>query len=196
MKQLLLLITFSIVFISAFSQLNKHQIFTGGSLSFKSGRYNSFEYISKERYLELTSDIGYFLFDKLAIGSAIGFSYYKTLSNFSQLSSTSLNLSPLVRYYIFSKDSRINLFGEIEYNYSIAKDKAYNFSDSTHQEPSKRIETGFSYKAGPVFFINPSIALELSLNYSSSTYNDNSKASQLLTGLGLQIHLGNKKSKQ
>ena len=195
MKQLLLLTTIALFSISAFPQLNKNQFIVGGNASFNSTKYTSYQYKSNEHTLQLTSDVGYFIFKKLAVGSNIGVDFYKSSTNTTEFSGTTLNLSPFVRYYVFAKDSKVNLFGEVAYNYSVEKDKAYNISDSVHSDPFRQTQTGFSYKVGPVFFINPSVALELSLSYSTSKYDDNSKTSQFLTGLGFQIHLGSKKNK-
>ncbi len=48
--------------------------------------------------------------------------------------------------------------------------------------------------AGPVFLINPSIAIELTLSYSSSKIKDSPHATNtFMTGLGFQIHLGSNK---
>jgi hypothetical protein len=196
MKQLLLLTTITLFSISAFSQLNKKQFLVGGNASFSSTNYNRYMYFEKYCVLQLTSGVGYFIFNKLAVGTDIGLTFYRSSDNTSESKNTSLNMSPFIRYYAFAKNSRVNFFGEVEYNYSIEKDKAYNISDSIPQKPFKKTEMGFSYKVGPVFFINPSVALELSLSYSTSKNKYGyEKASSFLTGLGFQIHLGNKKNK-
>jgi len=74
MKQLLLLTTIALFSLSAFSQLNKNQFLVGGNISFSSATYGDEDtYKSKSETLQLSPGVGYFLFDKLAVGTKTEF---------------------------------------------------------------------------------------------------------------------------
>ena len=194
MKKLLLLITFTTIITSAFTQLNKGQFLTGGNISFSSSKYGDEDiYRNKATTFQVSPDIGYFIFDKLAVGGKVGLSFYKSTTNYEgtlEYSSNSVNLSPFVRYYILSKKQKINLFTEVDYTYIKTKEK--NLGSS---EVFKRTGSGYTVSAGPVLFLNPNVALELTLSYNSSKYkNDMYSTYIFMTGVGFQIHLGGKKN--
>jgi hypothetical protein len=199
MKQLLLLTTITLFSISAFSQLNKKQFLVGGSIAYDTYKTTDYDFHKeKHRDLQLSSGVGYFILNKLAIGADIEFYSYKLESlteDHRQSISNTLYFSPFVCYYFFPKNNKLNFFGKIEYNYGTSKSKF--LSDSIiYDFSSKTTSTGFSYSIGPVFFISPIVALELSLSYNiSKDKNGYIDANSFFAGLGFQIHLGNKKNK-
>ena len=195
MKQFLLLTTIALISISSFSQLNKNQFLVGGNISFSSATYGDEDtYKSKSETLQLSPGVGYFLFDKLAVGTKTEFSFNNSTVYYEDVlksRSNSITLSPFVRYYILPKDKKLNVFAEVDYSYVQTTQRLLNAGYE-----SKLKGNGYTVLGGPVYFINPYIALELTLSYNSLKYSsDTYRTNTFMTGLGFQIHLGNKKSK-
>jgi hypothetical protein len=121
MKQLLLLTTIALFSLSSFSQLNKNQFLVGGNISFSSATYGDEDtYKSKSETLQLSPGVGYFLFDKLAVGTKTEFSFNNSTVYYEDVlksRSNSITLSPFVRYYILPKDKKLNVFAEVDYSY-------------------------------------------------------------------------------
>lgn len=172
MKKLLLMVFLCISFIGK-AQITKNNWMVGGDARFSYNTYSS-ESISRSGYsISLSPNIGYFIYDKLAVGSKINY----IIGN---RNSTIIQLGPFVRYYFLEKEKKVNLFLEPSYYFGLDKlNKDYS---------------NFSTKVGTAIFLNSSVELELALNYSmvklkSSDYSSNS----LNLGVGFQIHLEKEK---
>lgn len=196
MKQLLLLISLVVISTSSFSQLNKNQFLVGGNASFSSSRYGDLDvYGSKESAFEISPNAGYFIVDRLAAGAKIGYAFYNSAWHYGNAfkhTTNSIVLSPFVRYYALPKKYKINLFGQVNYEYRTTKEKGS--TDSTPERTFTTTQNGFNFIAGPVFFLNPYIALELTLSYNTYKPNDDYRTRAFMTGAGFQIHLGGNKN--
>ncbi|MGN6435467.1 MAG: outer membrane beta-barrel protein [Agriterribacter sp.] len=191
MKRTLLILFIFFSASSAFSQINKGQFLVGGSGAFSSETKNGVE----AKRFTLSPNVGYFFFDKLAGGLDLNFYNSKVKFGTDQNRSTSYGISPFVRYYILPAPNKINLVAEAGYGFFTGKSRYSNenaFTTTGH---------GYSFSAGPVFFIRPNIALELTAGYAESTYKSkyggnsvsNLKNKNFQVGVGFQIHLGNGK---
>jgi hypothetical protein len=74
----------------------------------------------------------------------------------------------------------INFFTQLGYGYSEGKSQSSNFTNKTNS---------VIVKGGTAVFFNSSVALEVSIDYSSSKFNNNTKSNYLTLGIGFQIHL-------
>ena len=195
MKLLLLLTAISLFSTSAFSQLNKNQFLVGGNVSFSS-LTNKGDDLKKNRSttFQFAPDIGYFIFDQLVLGGKIGISFYKSTVDYAvpyNYKTSSINLSPFVRYYILPKMKKVNVFAETDFSFLRATE-----TDLSGEYKLKKNGSAYTVLAGPVYFVNPHVALEFTVAYNSSKYADDSYfINTFMTGLGLQIHLGGKKNK-
>jgi len=89
-------------------------------------------------------------------------------------------LAPFVRYYFRKSDKIINPFLQASYGFYKGKKQSGGYNTSTD----------YRLKGGTAFFLNSSVALEISIEYNSSIKNfNNTQYDNFTTGIGLQIHL-------
>ncbi len=178
----------------AFAQLDKGIFLVGGTGNFLASNYeyegpfNSFS--SKKIDINLSSTVGYFVADKIAIGLKTGFSKYKEQVNLPGAGYANMNrlkFGPFARYYFLEKDLRYNILADISYQYGI-----YRF------KPSKGNIMTFNANLGSVMYFNTSVGLEFLLGYYATKENfkqnnDNNIFTQkgFQVGIGFQIHLSN-----
>lgn len=128
--------------------------------------------------VNIDPDIGFFMSDKFAAGIR-GNLYYSYMEvHTSKTKTTFLGFGPFLRYYFLPTGNSVNILADAEYLYGTDFKK-------NHQEE-------FIFSAGPVFFLNPSVGLELTLNY----HKLNSKitgSSTFSFAVGFQIHLKKKR---
>ena len=89
--------------------------------------------------------------------------------------------SPFVRYYLLPSGKSVNIFTEAAYGWT--KGDEQGGTSTSHQ---------WSLSAGPTFFLNPHVAIEVALNYTNTaghlyTYGN---PESLGISIGFQIHLG------
>ena len=182
---LFLLISFSV----AKSQIDKAIWLVGGSGSFSSTKntFNSPNYSQTSDVvgIKISPNIGYFIFEKLAIGLRPSFSKDKAQVTTAAGGYTNVNrfeIGPFVRYYFLNKEKPYNILTDISYQtglYAFRSDKGTNNT--------------FSASVGPVIYFNSSVGLEFLLGY----YRRNEKVKEVFEtiqegfqiGIGFQIHL-------
>ena len=102
----------------------------------------------------------------------------------SGLSYTDYGFAPFVRYYILPAEKNINIFAEAAYGWD--RNTVQGANSTSHQ---------WSVSAGPSFFLNPHVALEVALNYSNTAGQlyESGHPETLGINIGFQIHLGKQK---
>lgn len=172
MKKLILTMLLGVSF-AGNAQITKNNWMLGGNANFSYSEAKSQNTTGTSFSTQLAPNVGYFVYDKLAVGSKFDYIIGNTIS-------TSFYLGPFVRYYFLDKEKRINLFLEPSYNFGLGK---------LSSDYSK-----FSTKAGTAIFMNSSVALELSLNYNiGKSKSTDITYKSILFGVGLQIHLEREK---
>lgn len=182
---LFLLISFSV----AKSQIDKAIWLVGGSGSFSSTKntFNSPNYSQTSDVvgIKISPNIGYFIFEKFAIGLRPSFSKDKAQVTTAAGGYTNVNrfeIGPFVRYYFLNKEKPYNILTDISYQtglYAFRSDKGTNNT--------------FSASVGQVIYFNSSVGLEFLLGY----YRRNEKVKEVFEtmqqgfqiGIGFQIHL-------
>ncbi|MEZ4919536.1 MAG: outer membrane beta-barrel protein [Saprospiraceae bacterium] len=131
------------------AQVQQGAAFIGGTASLSTVSRNK----STQSSLYLQPSIGAFVADQLAIGGTVtlGFGFGDSGDY------ATFGLSPLVRYY-FNSQSNILFFGQAEFDYSYMK---YKVNDSSTSG------VGAGLGVGVDFFLNPHVALEGILGYST-----------------------------
>ncbi|AVR44243.1 hypothetical protein C7S20_02625 [Christiangramia fulva] len=169
---LLLLVTS----LSLNAQITKNNWLVGGGISFSYSKSKPEGAVDSEAFnINLSPDIGYFIWDKFAFGSRLDFdlNHYKSdngNSNFKRLL-----VSPFLRFYFLDEEKMVNPFIEGSYRFSL-------INENNSQE--------FSAKGGIAIFLNNSVAYEIFLNYlNSTTQNQYIGSHTLLLGIGIQVHL-------
>jgi hypothetical protein len=218
MKLFYLLITLTVLHYPVFSQLNKGQWIVGGTGEYSSSKLdNSFsvgEVNSTNNELKMAPGAGYFFIDRLAGGLRIAViqnSFSQSIesdpmpaynySSYTFNKSSAIGFSPFLRYYFLKPSKKINVFADGSYMLSFIKttSRMYEYIQSGPNPPSltesrstsKNQAHNFTLAGGPVFFINPKVALELTIGYSIGSYSEGNQSSQtFVMGAGFQIHLG------
>lgn len=184
MKTIKLFFIATILFtVSANSQITKGNWMVGGSGSFinyKSTYPDNNTKSTQAGYaLDLAPNVGYFVVDNFSIGSIVGFSFNNPSG--SANNSLSFGLAPFVRYYFRKSDKIINPFLQASYSFNrskIIEEGVYNTSSE------------YRIKGGSAFFLNSSVALEITIEFNSAIKNRNNfQYDNFTTGIGLQIHL-------
>jgi hypothetical protein len=132
--------------------------------------------------LQISPNIGFFILDKFAVGGLLTFNFNNPSG--SNNSSQGYGIAPFTRYYFLQTDKPINFFAQASFEYSEGR--------TNNTASIKNFSRGYAFKAGPAIYFNSSVALEVTLNYSSSKNSDNIKGTLFGAGVGLQIHLEKK----
>ena len=197
LRHFILYITFLFLTTTAYCQLDKGIWIVGGSGSFQSNKRDFIVgqdiVLYKDIDVSLSPSVGYFIIDKLAIGIKPSFSWSKTdyvrtiAGNVSggKGNNSWLYLGPFGRYYFLKKENNYNIVMDASYSYGIHS----NFGSKSGHSNS------FKFMAGPEFFFNSSVGIELLIGYSSKRekfYDTNQFGNYyrgFLTTIGFQIHL-------
>ena len=171
-NKILFIATLFVAFTSN-AQIDKGNWMMGGGATFSSSKNKYEDTTSKSTGFQIRPIIGYFVIDKLAVGTS------GELSFVSRLNNNSYGIGPFIRYYFLEKDKSINIFSEV----------SYEFSSIT--QIHTKVEN-FNVKAGTVFFLNSSVGLEVALNYLNQKVNDGTQNNNIYLGIGFQIHLEKK----
>ncbi|MBJ7883037.1 outer membrane beta-barrel protein [Gelidibacter salicanalis] len=169
------------------AQITKGNWLVGGNFRFYSenseNTSNDFTTTQKGFGFNLSSNLGYFLKDRLAIGLVPTFGYGNPEG--SGNSGYGFEIGPFARYYFLETDKRINIFSHLEYQFG----NGYSNGDKVTENRN------FNIKAGPSIFFNSSVAIEITLEYaygkvtSLSGIGSESKINNFNIGIGFQIHL-------
>lgn len=191
MKKLLLTAFILFTISSLFAQINKGQYMVGGNISFDISNGGFGNDLNVQNF-KAAPNVGYFFIDKLAAGLDISLDSRRNRSNgYTHSKSFGYTISPFVRYYALPASSRFNVFAEATYGLGETTGK------SDYYGKNKSKNQSYSFSAGPVYFVTPNIGIEFNVGYYNTSYKDNGPGKVVYkgiqTGLGLQIHLGNRK---
>ena len=186
----ILLVSLLFIFsITANCQTDEGTWLVGGNGNFLSSKNtysgSTFSQASDRIDIGISSNLGYFIVDKLAIGIKTNFSKYKEQDlNGSYSNINRFEFGPLVRYYFLNlEEKNYNILADINYQYGITKD-AYLYKGEINT---------FSASVGTVIFFNTSVGLEFLLGYyqrKENIYNSYKTTQKgLRTSIGFQIHL-------
>lgn len=173
-------ITILLFTITANAQITKGNWLVGGSGTFYSEDYKNEQFKYKNTVFGLRPNIGYFLINRLAIGLSPVVTFTKTDGS-GNSAVTSYGAGIFTRYYILKPEKKINILTHV----------GYSLSKSSNSDGNSTI---LDLRGGPAFFINNSVALEMTLNYQASKLNSTTTVDVLSFAVGLQIHLKNNKS--
>jgi hypothetical protein len=173
MKKTILIFAMCFTVQFGFSQIAKKSWLVGGNLAFKNINDLSTDYST----FQVSPNIGFFLWDKFALGSRL--SFFKEYSeSFTQKAPTITTIGPFVRYYFLAPEKMFNIYSQTSLEYTfIDKIRGFNY---------------FSVLGGPVVFLNPNVALEFNVGYTTTTnfgrIND-AVINTFQSGISLQIHI-------
>ncbi|MES2780278.1 MAG: hypothetical protein V4651_10320 [Bacteroidota bacterium] len=200
MKLKLLVVLFCLCTVQSFSQIRKGQWLAGGSSVFSYDETKYSQSYSSQLNTQTAINFGYFIFNRVAIGMNVNFTYFKDNSpttgyGYSGYLTSTVGGStgPFIRGYFLPVTSRMNFMLQGGYQFGITKATIINpYYYYGYREISSINRThNFMIAGGPVFVLNPNVTLELLIAYNlqkleASTLQTNS----FLKGIGFQIHLG------
>ncbi|PHR69434.1 MAG: hypothetical protein COA67_10710 [Lutibacter sp.] len=180
MKKILL----TTIFAFAISLTVQSQITEGNWMVGGSGSYNHITVdndngtVNKNSRLTIKPDVGYFILDKLVVGSSMGYYHYKSIDFDSYNKNYSIGL--FSRYYFLKSNKRFNLFTQIHYDRVFFETKSSNLVKGNGNR--------YGLKVGQVIFFNSSVGLEFSIDYEKEVYEFNT-VNNINVNIGFQIHL-------
>lgn len=182
MRTTILFVIVFACFHPAVAQINKGQFLIGGDMSYRSQKIHLGSQDRLKQFL-LNANAGYFVINKLALGLRTGIitSSFKIESQDVHNRSTSLTVAPFARYYFLQVKPKWNVFADAAY--VTGSDKSKNANLTVTQRSSF---TGYDVKAGPVYFINKHVALELTAGIQ---HRSNIQENIFVSAFGLQVHL-------
>ena len=172
MKKILIAILF-LISLTTYAQITKGNWMFGGNGAFKNYETTSMGISEKGTSFNLNPNIGYFIIDKLAIGTSAQLSINSKFNS-------AIGFGPFVRYYILEKEKLYNIFSEVSYNIF----QGIKSGDT-------KFET-YNIKVGAVYFLTSSVGIEVALNYSNQKSNQDYQNKEIGLLVGFQIHLEKK----
>lgn len=183
-KTILFILTIIIFSNTANCQIDKRFWMIGGAASFTSTKYESTAVPGTNRTLiQLSGDVGYFFFDKLAAGLKPGFEN-SGVKFFSGLNTSNiLEIGPFARYYFLPKEKIVNILAEASYQFGTVWSTT---NETLHNNK-------FSLSGGLSVFFNESVGLELTVGYSTIKYTKSTGLNKsIISGIGFQFYLQRK----
>lgn len=180
MKKAVLLLLLSHLFISfCNSQISKNSWILGGEFRLTSQK----EELNNQKFVaySITPAFGYFIADRIAVGLQSDFTKNViTEIPIIRVAQNTNSIGPFARMYFLNETQKANVFGELGYRYTWARDENYGTVYKSN---------GYTVKAGPSFFVSKNISLEFALGFFHSKDTRNHyKLNQFQTGLGFKVH--------
>lgn len=178
MRTTILIVLFILGVTTTNAQLERGKYLFGLSGSYATNYKTSYSYI------ELSPKAGYFLVNRLALGTSLYFYHHDYGS--SVLKSTGYGVGPFARYYLLPS-AKFNLFVQPTFLYS----KTIELHPGTGIYSGKRsyYQSRYSVALAPVYFINQYIALEAIAEFEKKPKDPENIYSRFTIRLGIQVHL-------
>jgi hypothetical protein len=210
MKKIIALSTLALTVCFATGQTSKNSWLIGGTIGLTSSTQKESDApgSSKATVFQLAPGVGYFFADNLAAGINLNLSTVHNSSDGSgsyggySSTGTTFTAGPFVRYY-FSVAPQVKLFVHTDASWGSSKVSSSYAGTGTNDNPPGAPISMYEGKAGAAFFLNPTVALEVTAGYQSMTEKDNSgpatikyTTGSMIIGVGFQIYLGPTKNKK
>lgn len=180
---LFLVLAFSM---TANAQITKGNWMFGGNASFSNNESYTHAFKNHKRKtteLDIKANAGYFFIDNLQAGVRTSYLYYNLENDPTGGSGRNwLKYGGYSRYYFLKPENLVNIFLDGEYFFGNRIYYNGDYKDNLY---------GYSVSAGPTIFFTNSVALELAVNYTSTTFKgaSNFTENNLQMSLGFQIFL-------
>jgi hypothetical protein len=151
-----------------------------GSLLANTTAYEAIDTKAKLVSFTINPNIGYFFANKFAGGLNLSIDHSSYTLGDNKSVTTSYLIGPYARYYFLSIEKLTNLFLEGNYQHNLSI-------------PSKQSLDRFLFFAGPAFYFNESVGLEVTIGYSVTTGAAVMGDKSFRINIGFQIHLEKEK---
>ncbi len=176
-----------IFYLDSNGQITKGNWLVGGNFSYSGAKSKGNDAVnSKTRNIDIVSNVGFFLHDKIAAGIKLNTAFSKQKypqvdGSTNSIVQNKYGIGPFLRYYFLNAENRINIFSDVNANYSVTSNKSNDVR-------SKEID--YSFFAGAVVFLNTSVGMEFLLGYNNSNaVNADAVGESIQFKIGFQIHL-------
>jgi len=180
---------------SANGQTTRGTILIGGESSFDLNSMNSkwksddgSGSLSNSVSLGISPKIGFFIIDNLAVGVKLPINFYfQKDKNSDKYSSTSLGISPFLRYYFGTSNIKPYLNGSVGFS-------SMTMRDNPASGPSDKSTTGmfsFDLGGGIGIFLNDKVSVDIGVGYNYTSYkdkeNNDNNYRDIYSGIGLGV---------
>src|SRR5215216_1991973 len=117
MKKFIILFLLLFFLTESYSQITKGNWLVGGSGTLSRQQEKLIGSEVKSTTIQLSPDLGYFIFDKFSAGLTPAFGYINLKTDNYHSKTTSWAVGPFVRYYFLPAENRTNLFVGTAYQY-------------------------------------------------------------------------------
>ncbi len=142
------------------AQTEKGNILLGGNVGFNSSKIDGAN--KSDVNFSIMPTIGYFVSDNIALGTGVGYSYDKKVSNKNL--NQAFEVSPFGRYYVGLSD-QFKFFGQLSVPMAFGNNKLVNdqgeVADDQYQSTTN---IGINLAPGLAFYPTKKIGIELSVN--------------------------------
>jgi hypothetical protein len=160
MKKLLLsLVAVSALAFSTQAQTEKGKIIVGGNVGFKSTKVDGVK--KSDISFSVVPSVGYFVSDNIAIGTGVGYTYDKQVSDLNL--NQAFKVAPFGRYYVGLSD-QFKFFGQLSVPMSFGNDKVLDADGKTGDKVATTTKIGVNVAPGFAFFPTKRIGIEFSVN--------------------------------
>ncbi len=160
------------------AQTQKGKWMIGGSIGFSSisttEKYNGNSV--SETIITISPSVKHFVVKDFAVGAALS---YVSIAATGSSNVSIVEFDPTIRYYFVPLGRNgSKLFSEAWYTFGSQSSGNTNIHVS-----------GYGIKVGPAVFLNEHTAIEITLGYSTSTFEGNPQQNSIAMGVGFQIHI-------
>ncbi|WP_421938958.1 outer membrane beta-barrel protein [Pedobacter sp.] len=160
MKKLLLsLVAVAGLVYSANAQTEKGKIILGGNVGFNSTKVDGAP--KADINFSVIPSVGYFVGNNFAIGTGVGYTYEKSVSDRTQ--NGAFEVAPFGRYYVNLTD-QFKFFGQLSVPLAFGTQKAVDANGDTGAKLGTTTSIGVNVAPGFAFFPTKRIGIEVSVN--------------------------------
>lgn len=160
MKKLLLsLIAVSALAFSTQAQTEKGKIMLGGSAGFSTVKVKGAG--KSDIGFNIVPSAGYFVSDNFAIGTGVGYTYNKEVSDLNL--NQAFKVAPFGRYYVGLSD-QFKFFGQLSVPLAFGNNKFVAVDGKVGAKTATTTEIGVNVAPGFAFFATKKIGIEVSVN--------------------------------
>lgn len=188
MKKLLLsLVAVAGLVYGANAQTEKGKVILGGSVGFNSTKVDGAA--KSDVSFNIIPSAGYFVANNFAIGTGVGYTYNKEVSDLNQ--NEAFVVAPFGRYYVNLSD-QFKFFGQLSVPMAFGSNKLVNANGDTGAKVASTTSIGVNVAPGFAFFPTKRIGIEVSVNglgYQNFTAKNEATGAKLKTNsFGLEAN--------
>ena len=155
-KSFIVLFALTIGVTCAHAQTSSGNMMVGGGLTFSSVSYQGGSANDGNR-VSFSPGFGYFINDNLAVGSTLVLTSERSGTGSNKTISTSFELGPFARYYIFTSNERFGFFGQAQLTFGTGK------TDPPTGDVTRRNSLEVALSPGAAYFFNEHWAVEFAI---------------------------------